>query len=269
MACRKAFGIPDDAFVFGRISNKSPDFLAAYGWPEFLFHSFERLAAEHSDLWLVLCGLSDCLLPRLAQLPAGIRNRVVLLEVTDQQETLQRYYWLMDAFLHATRIGESFGLVLCEAMLSGIPILTINTPLRNNGQIEVVAHGKTGLVVDSSQKLYAAMERLYSDRDLLQQMSRQARPWVVEQFDIPGVVRQVLRLAPVALTAASSQELAAEITGLPGVVSHAPAGMYRELLQSAGIKLSLWESFLTAMVNRPISRWAIGLARKLQAALRG
>ena len=52
----------------------------------------------------------------------------------------------MDGFLHVSRIGESFGMVLCEAMLCGVPVVTLSTPLKDNSQLEVVGprRGRAG-----------------------------------------------------------------------------------------------------------------------------
>jgi hypothetical protein len=50
----------------------------------------------------------------------------------------------MDFFLHLSRIGESFGLVLVEAAQAGLPIATLATPLKDDAQGEIVRRMDAG-----------------------------------------------------------------------------------------------------------------------------
>jgi spore coat protein SA len=70
-------------------------------------------------------------------------------------------------------VQEAFGLVVCEAMAAGKPVIASSV----GGIPEVVIHGHSGLLVPAGDvgALARAMLRLASDRDLREAMGRAAR----------------------------------------------------------------------------------------------
>jgi len=71
----------------------------------------------------------------------GLRNIAFIGRVSD--EDLPRYYAACDVFCAPSISGESFGIVLPEAMASGKPVVTTDI----EGYRQVVAHGESGLLV--------------------------------------------------------------------------------------------------------------------------
>ena len=59
----------------------------------------------------------------------------------------------MDVFLHLSRIGESFGLVLVEAAQIGLPIATLATPLKDDAQGEIVRRMHAGAEAWTTKRL--------------------------------------------------------------------------------------------------------------------
>ena len=263
LSLRRQYQVPEDAIVFGRVGQAS---LAK--WSPLLFPAFEAVARQLPHAWLALCGLPPELRGMLDALPPEIRARVRELPITDNDSRLRGYYGLMDIFLHLADKGESFGLVLCEAMLSGVPVITLCTPLRDNSQIEVVAHGKTGWVVRGLEQTIDAMLVLGRDRPLFLAMRRQAPEWVRQNYDIPLVSRHLQAVAAQALAASSASQLASGLRSMPDARMTTSSGVYRELLASAGIQPELLEGILISIVNRPISRTGVSLARAAQSGLR-
>src|SRR6202041_2127274 len=86
-----------------------------------LLEAFRLLGAERPALRLLVAGRGD-VDEELAALPAGLRERVVLLgQVSDADKV--RVYHSVDVFCAPNTGGESFGIVLAEAMAAGSPIV--------------------------------------------------------------------------------------------------------------------------------------------------
>ena len=83
-------------------------------------------------------------------------------------EVLPRYYTSADIFCSPATGGESFGIVLLEAMASGVPVLASAIP----GFTSVIDAGKQGLLVPPEQPrvLAQAIETLLNDPELCRRM---------------------------------------------------------------------------------------------------
>lgn len=72
------------------------------------------------------------------------------------RKDLPNYYQRAKAFLAPVQWNEPFGLTLAESMATGTPVVA----LRKGAIPEVVAHEKTGFVVDSVELMVAAVRQL-------------------------------------------------------------------------------------------------------------
>src|SRR5215210_4552217 len=79
-------------------------------------------------------------------------------------EELPRYYQSADVYCAPSTGGESFGIVLLEAMAAGTPVLASRIP----GYAHVLTHGREGFLVDpkSHAAIAAGLIRLLSDPPL-------------------------------------------------------------------------------------------------------
>jgi hypothetical protein len=100
----------------------------------------------------------------------------------------------MDGFLHLSRIGESFGMVLCEAMLCGVPVVTLSTPLKDNSQLEVVGHGVGGLVALAAEAVPDAMVALIGDAGLRASVRAGGAGWVRERFAVGRISGRAIEI---------------------------------------------------------------------------
>jgi glycosyltransferase involved in cell wall biosynthesis len=159
-------------------------------------------------------GVAD-LLQALAQIPAAGRPRLVIsgngpmraqwealsrsLELNDQvsflgnvpDADLPALYRSADLFvLPSTSRAESFGMVLVEAMASGLPCVTTEI---GSGTSYVVQHGTTGFVVPpcAPQALAQAITRLVEDPGLRSQMGLAGRERALREFTVATMIERV------------------------------------------------------------------------------
>jgi phosphatidylinositol alpha-mannosyltransferase len=154
-----------------------------------LLRAFELLAARRPGLRLLVAGPGDLDEVR-AKVPEAIRDRLILLgQVT--QEDKARFYHSVDVFCAPNTGGESFGVVLIEAMAAGAPIVASDL---DAFQL-VLRDGRAGELFPAGDPaaLAAAASRLLDDPSLRARLSAAATD-AVRAYDWPMVARDVVKV---------------------------------------------------------------------------
>ncbi|MEW6060208.1 MAG: glycosyltransferase family 4 protein [Actinomycetota bacterium] len=157
--------------------------------------AFERLAQELADLWLVVAG-DGPERDAIGALPGEIRARVHMAGRVDNRH-LPPLHAAADVFLAPSLGGESFGVVLVEAMAAGVPVVASRTP----GYDEVVRDGIDGLLVAPGDPSAAAraIRRILRDPDLATRLASagrdraQAFSWEAVTDRLEAIYRDVVR----------------------------------------------------------------------------
>ncbi|MEM8556457.1 MAG: glycosyltransferase family 4 protein [Bacteroidota bacterium] len=245
---RQAHDIPEHAIVFGRVGQRS-----VWKWSTAMFDAFEQAASTHSTIYLVVVGLPEELRSRMNALPASIRERVREVGYLDGDDKLRACYSSFDAFLHTAEIGESFGMVLAEAMLCACPVITQSRPLRDNSQLEVVQHGIGGLVAANTEGLVGSMNQFIEDGALRRSMGQAGAQSIRERFALPVVMKNLTRIVEVIRGAASSPSLRQQLELDPMLTTTVPDSRIKQLLSHALGDSSLRESLLLPLVHNPLA----------------
>ncbi len=246
-AFRSQYRIPLDALLLGRVGQPDPSI-----WPPALITTFARFAAEEARAWLLLVGAPSSVMVQRDRLPASIAERIVLAPFMYGDEAVRRSYGALDVFLHITRIGDTFGLVLCESMLCGVPVVTVATPARNNGHVEIVGNRIGGLVCASPEAALSATRGLAGDPSLRARLGAQGRARVLTLCGRERVTELNLAVANAALRAADRAELQRLLEATPGLATEADSQHIKELREN------VIGSY--PMVERA-SAWLVGNAR--------
>jgi phosphatidylinositol alpha-mannosyltransferase len=127
-----------------------------------LLEAFAILGTERPALRLLIAGPGDAA-EALEQVPAALRDRVVLLgQISDEDKV--RMLHSVDVFCAPNTGGESFGIVLAEAMAAGAPIVASDLDafrrvLRGGRAGELFANGDpadlaraAGLLLDNPER---------------------------------------------------------------------------------------------------------------------
>jgi phosphatidylinositol alpha-mannosyltransferase len=148
--------------------------------------AFRRLAATRENLLLVVAGDG----PQrdvVGRLPAGHRERVRMLGRVAHTE-LPAVAAACDLYLGPAIGGESFGVVLVEAMAAGLPVIASDIP----GYDEVVRQGIDGLLVAPRDPaaLAVAADRVLGDPALAERLVTAGRDRAAT-FDWEVVVERI------------------------------------------------------------------------------
>jgi glycosyltransferase involved in cell wall biosynthesis len=182
-ATRISLGVPLEAFLVGVVARLEPEkghrhLLAA--WP--------AVAKAIPDAWLVIVGTGslDASLRAQAQaLPVEMAHQIVF--SADQTDVPALTAALDLAVL--TSLREAQGIVLLEAMASGVPIVASAV----GGITETVRHGRNGLLVPRADPaaLAAAVIDLAHDAPMRHRFGVAGRRRVEDHFSLDASVRRV------------------------------------------------------------------------------
>lgn len=118
----------------------------------------------------------------------NLTNNVIFTGFVHSDE-LPSYYRSADIFCAPATGGESFGIVLLEAMACGKPVVATNI----QGYASVLAHGEEGLLVPpkDEKSLAHALLSLLHDKSLRLQMGNKGKT-KAEKYSWPNIARQVM-----------------------------------------------------------------------------
>ncbi|HUR51473.1 MAG TPA: glycosyltransferase family 4 protein [Mycobacteriales bacterium] len=162
-----------------------------------LLDALPALVAEVPDVQLLVAGPGD--LEEVAEeIPDDLRDRVHLLGLVSEQDK-PRVYASGDVYVAPNTHGESFGIVLIEAMATGTPVVASDLPAFRR----VLEDGDAGVLfpVGDPAGLAAATAALLQDPDRRRWLSSAAYR-VVQAYDWHHVARQVLDVYETAAAAA-------------------------------------------------------------------
>jgi phosphatidylinositol alpha-mannosyltransferase len=154
-----------------------------------LLEAFKLLAPQRPGLRLLVAGRGDND-EVLEQVPAALRDRIVLLgQVSDEDKV--RFYHSVDVFCAPNTGGESFGIVLAEAMAAGAPIVASDLDAFRR----VLRGGRAGELFENGNPadLAAAASRMLDDPDRRALLAAAASV-AVRDYDWQVVARDVLRV---------------------------------------------------------------------------
>jgi glycosyltransferase involved in cell wall biosynthesis len=157
------------------------------------FDGFKELLKKQPKAKFLINGVT----PKMAEYikNIGIEDSVVQLHNTADLKELLLFYSAMNVFLACSGIGESFGMVMAEAMSMGVPVVTISTPERDNAQIEVVENGLTGFVVPRLKKnIGDALFKISNDTELQKRFSVESVKKIRNSYNAVNIVTSLQEL---------------------------------------------------------------------------
>ena len=102
------------------------------------------------------------------------------------------YYRELDVFVLPSQVREAFGLVLCEAMFCGVPVITSDS----GAQREIISDESMGYVLSpfTVETLTDALSRLATDEVLRKTLSENGHKRVAALFTMKQTIRGLQRV---------------------------------------------------------------------------
>lgn len=123
----------------------------------------------------------------------GLDAHVRFMEPVSGDAALAAFLGGLGVLAHANDTGETFGMVIAEAMAAGLPVVTHPCPgLKDNAQLELVEHGVTGLVAATPEDYAAAVVRLLADPALARRLGQAGRAKARTQYDTRVVAARLM-----------------------------------------------------------------------------
>jgi len=122
----------------------------------------------------------------------GLAACVDFLPPVSTDAELAEFYGGLSVLAHANDTGESFGLVIAEAMACGLPVVTHPCAgERDNAQLELVEHGVTGLVAQTAEQYAGCVRRLFANPQEARAMGQAGRAKAQTLYHAHGVAARL------------------------------------------------------------------------------
>jgi glycosyltransferase involved in cell wall biosynthesis len=188
---RDELKISDQDFVVGRSGRNADDI-----YDGIALRAYKTIESQRT----VLLALSPPPAMRRQARELGIR-RVIWLEPTVDPVFLSRFYNTLDVLAHARLDGETFGMVIAEALMHGKPVVTHRSNHRN-AQCELVDESCGFIAERNGDAQYAAsLKTLLENPGLRRKMGEAARKSAMDRYEAGAVARRLEELYREALKA--------------------------------------------------------------------
>lgn len=160
---------------------------------DILLQAFEKLSKKYDNIYLQLVGTDEKgYLQKVQQFidERGLQNRIKYL---GNQKDMELYYKKLNLFVLPSVVKEAFGLVLCEAMYCGVPIITTDS----GAQSEIITNKVDGIIVrngdiDELEKSILKIYKFYQKSNFINfNLGKQK---VLNNFSINKCVNSIIQI---------------------------------------------------------------------------
>jgi glycosyltransferase involved in cell wall biosynthesis len=183
---RQSLGIEPGQFVIGRLGRSD-----IVKWSDFLIEACRPLIRARPDVKVLIQTAPPS---RINTLRSKFPNNLIVLPESASPRDLALFFATIDVYAHTSKIGESFGVSIAEAMAFGKAVVVNSTPGVDNAQIELVDNRRTGFVVRYPVDFARAIETLLDDRILREQMGEAGYAKIKQKYSADIVTGQYERI---------------------------------------------------------------------------
>ncbi|MCD6171969.1 MAG: glycosyltransferase family 4 protein [Thermoplasmata archaeon] len=157
-----------------------------------LIFSMKKVVKKYPNAILFIAGKGKILpiLKAMANL-AGVEKNIKFLGYVDDK-ILPYLYSAADVFVLPSITGESFGIVLLEAMASGTPIVATKV----GGIVEIIENEKNGIIVESgnTKETAKAILKILEDDRIRKNFSKKGRKMAEDRYSWDKIVKKTINV---------------------------------------------------------------------------
>lgn len=162
-AYKAQLGIEPGDFVIGRFGRPH-----IAKWSDLILDAMPYLVKKIPNIKCIIQSLPEERKAYIASQPYA--KHIIMEEQTISEKEIARFYQMLDVYTHTCKIGESFGMTLAEAGVFKRPVVVNSTPKKDNNQIVLIEHMKTGIIASHPKSFAEAIIYLYEHPEERQQM---------------------------------------------------------------------------------------------------
>ncbi len=159
---KESLGINQDEPIIGRIGR--PDIGK---WGDICLDMMRYLIKKVPNVKYIVVGAPESTKDGFQK--HEISKNLVFLKPLSPDEVI-KFYNLVDVLAHSSKIGESFGYTIAEAMAAQKPVIVNSTPLSDNAQVELIDNGITGFVANSPKDYAEVIGYLLKNKNKAREM---------------------------------------------------------------------------------------------------
>lgn len=176
---RKDLLIPDNAIVMGlhqRVDNEI--------YSEVPLNSYRQINSDNK--YFIVMGGGDMYKEQAKKL--GLKN-VLFLKHSADPEKISKFLNTLDIYAHGRKDGETFGTVLAEAMIHGLPCLSHSSEVAN-AQPETMGPG--GFFAKDQNEYTDLLQKLFSDEKLRIETGNSGKKYAEENYLLDVCLKKLL-----------------------------------------------------------------------------
>jgi len=130
------------------------------------------------DISVVVMGGSD----KYKELAKLLCLDVAFIPVTKEWADISNFLSTLDIYVHSGGAGETLCIAIQEAMMHGLPVITMEIPEKANGQIGTL--GDCGIVTRNIEEYADAIRQLSDNVDARRALGKRARAYAIKNYSL-------------------------------------------------------------------------------------
>lgn len=177
-------GINENDFVIGKLGRPH-----IAKWGDLVLEMMPYLVKFVPNIKFIIRSAPNSRIKKVKR--SKYNNYFIFLENTSDDMKIALFYSAIDIYVHASKIGESFGMTLAEAGIFKKPVVVNSTPTRDNTQIELIDHMKSGIIANHPQTFARAIAYLYKNPEKRREMGGAGYVKVLKEYNPEKITIQL------------------------------------------------------------------------------